>query len=143
MIFRYLILALGLTAASAGGLQALFPQLNRQYCFTLKTNSSSGILAPREGNSFWTLEGRLLVTVYDNYTKARFKLEDLKTNGLISAIYVGSEPVWATNMKRALAINFQMKKESGTYGNYEVQNGWIAMKLDKGIEHSLEEHMDY
>ncbi|XP_045540856.1 uncharacterized protein LOC106709406 [Papilio machaon] len=140
MIFPYFILAFGLTAVSAGGLQALFPHLNRQYSFTLKTNSSSGILAPREGNSFWTLEGRLLVTVYDNYTKARFKLEDLKTsyqseeaagflkktweadyqtNGLISGIFVGSEPVWATNMKRALAINFQMKKESGTYGNYE------------------------
>ncbi|KPJ20861.1 hypothetical protein RR48_00255 [Papilio machaon] len=45
---------------------------------------------------------------------------DYQTNGLISGIFVGSEPVWATNMKRALAINFQMKKESGTYGNYEV-----------------------
>ncbi|XP_013143795.1 PREDICTED: uncharacterized protein LOC106107476 [Papilio polytes] len=140
MIFNYFILACGLTAVSAGGLQALFPQLNRQYAFTVKTNSSSGILAPREGNSFWTLEGRLLVTVYDNYTKARFKLEDLKTtyqseeaasflklswetdyqaNGLLSAMYVSQEPVWATNMKRALSINFQLKKGSGTYGNYE------------------------
>ncbi|XP_068626120.1 uncharacterized protein cv-d [Battus philenor] len=142
MVITYLLVVIGLVAASAApnGLQVLFPKLNRQYSFVVKTNSSSGILAPREGNSFWTLESRLLVTVYDNYTKARFKLEDLKTtyqsedaakylkmiweadyqqNGFISCINVGEEPVWATNMKRALTINFQLKKEAGTYGNYE------------------------
>ncbi|CAG4956420.1 unnamed protein product [Parnassius apollo] len=142
MIIIYLLWSFGLAAVTAApnGLQVLFPELHRQYSFVVKTNSSSGILAPREGNTFWTLEGRLLVTVYDNYTKVRFKLDDLKTsyqseeaarflkktweaeyqaNGLISGIYVGDEPVWATNMKRALTVNFQMKKETGTYGNYE------------------------
>ncbi|CAH2062143.1 unnamed protein product, partial [Iphiclides podalirius] len=140
MLLNCLLLALILGAASANGLQELFPEQGRRYSFVVKTNSSSGILAPREGSSFWTLEGRLSVTVYDNYTKVRFKLDDLKTsyqseeaarylketweaeyqaNGFISGIYVGDEPKWATNMKRALTVNFQMKKDTGTYGNYE------------------------
>lgn len=145
-MFIYLLLLVGLSITSGAGIQLLFPEL-KQYNYVVKTNVSTGTLSSA---SSWTLEGRLLVLVYDNFTKVRFKLDGLKTsmysqssgffshkedpsnyleepweaeyqeNGFINALYVGSEPVWSTNVKRAIALNFQLKKESGSYTNEEA-----------------------
>ena len=52
-----------------------------------------------------------------NFDKFYFTSQE---NGFIDALYVGSEPVWSTNVKRAIAINFQLKKDSGSYTNEEV-----------------------
>ncbi|KAL0808688.1 hypothetical protein ABMA28_013119 [Loxostege sticticalis] len=38
---------------------------------------------------------------------------------LIESIYLPSEPTWVSNMKRALSLNFQLKKGDGIYTSYE------------------------
>ncbi|XP_072943236.1 uncharacterized protein cv-d [Epargyreus clarus] len=146
LVYCFLLLT-GITIVSAT-LQTLFPEL-KQYSYVLKSNISTGLLST-ESESYWTLEGRLVVLVYDNYTRVRFRVEDLETsvfsknygyssyqseeaanylkqewevdyqeNGFIGAIYVGAEPAWCVNVKRALSINFQLKKDSGSYTSSE------------------------
>ncbi|VVC86837.1 unnamed protein product [Leptidea sinapis] len=142
-----LLLLSGITLTSASGLQSIFPEM-KQYTYELKTNVSTGILG---SDTYWTLSGRLMVVVYDNYTRVRFKLDDLKTslhishryldiphesgestryleqpwevdyreNGFINGIYVGNETTWSLNMKRAISINFQLKKDLGSYSSDE------------------------
>ncbi|XP_026749742.2 uncharacterized protein LOC113510482 [Galleria mellonella] len=143
MFFRGVLFLIGLvsTTASPSGLQLLFPE-HKQYIYLVKTTVSTGIA---ERTTYWTLDGRLTVTVANNFTRARLQLENLKAssfsknehssgqseesekyltqpwevdyndNGFVESIYVGSEPVWATNVKRALSLNFQINKKTGTY----------------------------
>ncbi|XP_026497712.2 uncharacterized protein Cv-d [Vanessa tameamea] len=146
MISNCLLLLVGISLSSSAGVQVLFPEL-RQYSYILKTNVSTGTPSV---DSYWTIEARLLLTVYDNYTRIRFKLEDYGTslysqssgyssyqleeaseyfkwpwdvdyqeNGFISALYVTDEPVWCTNLKRAISNNFQLRKDIGSYTNEE------------------------
>ncbi|OWR42585.1 hypothetical protein KGM_215110 [Danaus plexippus plexippus] len=148
MIYRCILLFAVLAPASATGIQMLFPD-QKQYNYVVKTNISTGVA---HRNSYWTLEGRLVVLVDDNYyATVQFKLEDLKTsvysyntgfssyhtpeaareleepwkiiyqeNGFISAIqHLPHERVWVTNIKRAISVNFQLKKDAGSYTNEE------------------------
>ncbi|XP_048485919.1 uncharacterized protein LOC105390424 [Plutella xylostella] len=151
IVISLVIALLSLTEGlPTSGLQLLFPAL-RQYTYEIKTNISCGTLAPVESDSYWTLEGTVLVQVYDNYTRVRYTLGDLKTSifskhhgyvsykkteaaqslqepwevdyqedGNIDHLYVSpQEPLWATNMKRALSFNMQLKRDVGTYYNIE------------------------
>ncbi|XP_059056607.1 uncharacterized protein LOC131850412 [Achroia grisella] len=127
--------------ASSAGLQLLFPE-HKEYIYVVKTTVSTGVA---ERATYWTLDGRLTVAVANNFTRARLQLENLKAsafsknehtpgqskeaekyltepweidyndNDLVESLYVGSEPVWTTNVKRALSLNFQLSKKSGTY----------------------------
>ncbi|XP_053623161.1 uncharacterized protein cv-d [Plodia interpunctella] len=129
------------TSAMSTGLQLLFPA-HRLYIFLFKTTVSTGL---ETSETYWTLDGKLSVVVGSNFTKARFQLEDLEVSaysdgnnlynksseaekrllepweadyyesGSIDSIYLGSEPVWAQNIKRALSLNFQVIKKTGTY----------------------------
>lgn len=140
-MFIKLALILSATVASAhASVQLLFPEPNRQYIYFIKANVSSTTLAPKRSGSYWTLEGKLYVRAFDNFTRLRLQLSDLKKSvsgynniitedsyikepwdldymegGLIKTISVGQEPVWCTNLKRALSVNFQLKKGKGTY----------------------------
>ncbi|XP_063390632.1 uncharacterized protein LOC134676240 [Cydia fagiglandana] len=158
-ILRSLALFLAISSATAS-LHQLFPAEDHEYQYELKTNVSSGPLTPQEC-SFWTLEARLLVTVYDNYTRVRYKLEGLKTsvysknqgyssyqsaeaarqlgqpwdvdylnNGIISSVYVSPEPIWSHNMKRALALNFQLTNDS--YKEPCLYETCVAVYINQG-----------
>ncbi|XP_048003508.1 uncharacterized protein LOC125239836 [Leguminivora glycinivorella] len=159
LILRSLVIFLAISSATAS-LQTLFPAEDQEYQYSLKSNVSSGPLTPQEC-SFWTLEARLLVTVYDNFTRVRYKLEGLKTsvysknqgyssyqsaeaarllgqpwevdylnNGIISSVYVSQEPVWSHNMKRALALNFQLSNDS--YKEPCLYETCVAVYINQG-----------
>ncbi|CAH0599390.1 unnamed protein product [Chrysodeixis includens] len=54
-------------------------------------------------------------TPEDVFLKEPWELE-YQENGYIKYIYVGAqEPAWSVNLKRAISINFQLTKNSGTY----------------------------
>ncbi|CAH1642126.1 unnamed protein product [Spodoptera littoralis] len=57
---------------------------------------------------------RELETDDDQFLKEPWELE-YQDNGYIKSIYVGQEPAWSVNLKRAISINFQVTKDSGTY----------------------------
>ncbi|XP_050559393.1 uncharacterized protein LOC118278534 [Spodoptera frugiperda] len=57
---------------------------------------------------------RELETDDDQILKEPWELE-YQDNGYIKSIYVGQEPAWSVNLKRAISINFQVTKDSGTY----------------------------
>ncbi|CAH2207660.1 jg7285, partial [Pararge aegeria aegeria] len=66
-----------LTATSAG-IQNLFPEI-KQYSYAVKSNVSTGSF---DGVSYWSMEGKLLVVVYDNFTRVRLKFDDLEVRAL-------------------------------------------------------------
>ncbi|XP_060809307.1 uncharacterized protein LOC106136572 [Amyelois transitella] len=141
LIWPIFLLFVTSTSCSSTGLQLLFPA-HRQYIFLIKTTVSTGLEA---SETYWSLDGKLSVLVENNFTRARFQLEDLEASaysggnnyynksleaekyltepwevdfyesGSIDSIYLGSEPVWSKNVKRALALNFQVTKKPGTY----------------------------
>ncbi|XP_063898945.1 uncharacterized protein Cv-d [Helicoverpa armigera] len=57
---------------------------------------------------------RDLETSDDKHLREPWELE-YQDNGYIQSIYVGREPAWSVNLKRAISINFQLTKNSGTY----------------------------
>ncbi|CAB3224469.1 unnamed protein product [Arctia plantaginis] len=151
MYFKLLAVFICLTVSTSAqpkrGLRLLFPEEHRKYIFSLSSNVSTGTWTPRQRGTYWQLEAKLYVQVYDNFTKARMSLQGLKEivhplttselhdrghsdkkclkdpweldyqeNGYIKSIYVGyDEPAWSANLKRAISINFQVTKDSGTY----------------------------
>ncbi|XP_052745799.1 uncharacterized protein LOC112052947 [Bicyclus anynana] len=141
MIVKCLLLMAGLSVSSAG-IQGLFPALGR-VSYLLKGEVVTGTDAAA---SHWSVEGRISLTVYDNFTRVRLQLHDIETatlshsigfashqtdaveylkqpweldykeDGVISAVYTGDEPAWSSNVKRGLSANFQLK--TNTNGGY-------------------------
>ncbi|XP_045782029.1 uncharacterized protein LOC123878769 isoform X1 [Maniola jurtina] len=70
------LLLTGITTITSAGIQNLFPEI-KQYSYVVKSNVSTGSF---DGVSYWSMEGRLLVVVYDNFTRVRLKLDDLETS---------------------------------------------------------------
>lgn len=68
------------TVSTESGLRLLFPSAHRQYVYSVMTNVSTSTLTPRESGTYWTIEGKLLIDVRDNFTRARLQLKDLKVS---------------------------------------------------------------
>ncbi|XP_045505799.1 uncharacterized protein LOC123702168 [Colias croceus] len=139
------LVLLAATFVASSGLDSLFPE-QKQYHYDLKANVSVGSL---DSASYWSMGGRLLVLLYDrnrirlqleglqaslwsrNNGYASYHSEDAvfylsqpweveyQENGFISSIYFGNDTTWSKNIKRAISINFQMKKDVGSYTNTE------------------------
>ncbi|KAJ2939865.1 hypothetical protein O0L34_g6566 [Tuta absoluta] len=140
-----IVLLAVLATATSHTFQTLFTEQDKLYTYSLKANVSTGTLAPIPDASYWVLEGGLTVHVYDDFGRARIQLNDLKTqvhtkHGVstdqsaeavhhltapfevdicFSSIHVGSEPVWVTNIKRALAFNFLVAEPNGSLNSVE------------------------
>ncbi|XP_045530477.1 uncharacterized protein LOC123718124 [Pieris brassicae] len=146
MLTLGVILFYGLTLTSASGLHSIFPEL-KKYTYEFKGNVSSGSVVTLSywtiSGSLTVLVydnytkarfelDHLKPTVYTKnkghtsqqsvealaYLKQQWEVEYLET-GFISSIYFGDEPSWSKNMKRAISINFQLKKDLGSYTNNE------------------------
>ncbi|KAM3955073.1 LOW QUALITY PROTEIN: vitellogenin-like lipoprotein [Aphomia sociella] len=134
-----------IAVAAPSSLQLLFPE-HKQYIYVVKMTVSTGV---SDSATYWTLDGRLTVTVANNFTRARLQFQDLKApsfsknedshqrskeaenyltepwevdfndKGFVKYVYVGSDPVWATNVKRAMSLNFQLSKQMGSYVVHE------------------------
>ncbi|CAH0698589.1 unnamed protein product [Spodoptera exigua] len=74
-----------------------------------------------------------LETDDDQILKEPWELE-YQDNGYIKSIYVGQEPAWSVNLKRAISINFQVTKDSGTYSVNEpcLDDICVMMYLSRG-----------
>ncbi|KAJ0170031.1 hypothetical protein K1T71_014637 [Dendrolimus kikuchii] len=136
-----LIAAANIAPSSQNSVKILFPECHRLYFYMMKINVTTSTVQPTENGTFWDLEGKVIAQVYDNYTRVRLKMEGLKKSvsglydgieahdkyvsepweleymesGLIKTMYVGNEPIWVTNLKRGISINFQVIKKTGTY----------------------------
>ncbi|XP_037299145.1 uncharacterized protein LOC115449838 [Manduca sexta] len=146
MYYKVLFIFCGvISASSQTHLRYIFPETNTEYIYVIKTNVSISTGTPKESGSYWAIEGKLHVNIYDDFTRARLQLYGLKKyisgthgtidkedkfisepweldyqeSGLINSIYIGDEPVWSANLKRGISINFQLIKKSGTYSESE------------------------
>ncbi|XP_049883178.1 uncharacterized protein LOC126378811 [Pectinophora gossypiella] len=147
MFVRVIIFVLfGLiSSSSSSSFQTLFPEQNRLYTFSIKTNVTTGTLAPIEDGTFWVIEGTLSIQVYDEFSRARLQLDNLKTlvqgkdssstdqtteavkylstpwevGICFTSIHVDDEPLWITNIKRALSFNLLVAEPKGSLSNIE------------------------
>lgn len=137
----FFIAASLIAPSTQNSVRIFFPECHKLYFYVMNATVTTSTLQPNKNGTFWEIEGKIVGQVYDNYTKVRMRMEGLKKtvsglyngldaydkfmsepwdleymeNGLIKSIYVGEEPLWVTNFKRAISINFQVIKKSGTY----------------------------
>ncbi|CAK1554500.1 unnamed protein product [Leptosia nina] len=146
MLAYGLVLFYGVASVSASGLQSIFPELKR-YTYEFKGNVSSGsvvtasywtiggrlsvLLYDNYTRARFELD-KLKPSVYSKnrgfsshqsveaaaYLMQPWEVE-YQESGFIDAIYLSDEPTWSKNMKRAISINFQLKKDTGSYTNNE------------------------
>ncbi|XP_073964126.1 uncharacterized protein isoform X2 [Choristoneura fumiferana] len=76
MILRSLFLCLVISSATAS-LRLLFPYEDHEYTYDISANVSGGSLTPQD-SSYWTMDGQLVVTAYDNFTRVRYRLDYVK-----------------------------------------------------------------
>ncbi|XP_045456901.1 uncharacterized protein LOC123666932 [Melitaea cinxia] len=146
MIVNCLLILVGASLTSSAGIQVLFPDL-KQYSYILKTNVSAGtpssdsywtlearlviILLDNFTRIRFKLEDYKTSLYSENSGYSSYQSEeatkyfnlpwevDYQENGFIRYLYVSDEPVWCTNLKRAIANNFQLRKDTGSYTNEE------------------------
>ncbi|XP_050462195.1 uncharacterized protein LOC126857111 [Cataglyphis hispanica] len=130
-LFIFLLLSNGSVA------QSLF-RSGKEYIYSYNATSSTGVLVPSNAASSWSLNGKIVIQVEDDYVTVQ--LQSLKTKmwngnikesnenidiydnavellrpfrmsynkGLIENFSIEIEPVWATNIKRSIAGILQL-----------------------------------